>query len=78
MSDRSALVRAFTKVIVRRKKRNNNGKDTLNVVKRCRYDMLSHIYQTQCDVPCMLNVDCHVCGLESQNVIELRVNQEYG
>lgn len=60
-----------------KKKRNNNGKDTLNVAKRCRFDILSYIYQIQCDVPCMLNVDRHVCGLESQNVIELRVNQEY-
>lgn len=63
--------------MVRNKRAQQHGKDTLKVAKRCRYDMLSHIYQIQCDVPCMLNVDRHVCGLESQNVIELRVNQEY-
>lgn len=44
------------------RKKAQHGKDTLNIAKRYRYDMLSYIYQIQCDVSCMLNVDCHVCG----------------
>lgn len=31
----------------------------------------THINQTQCNVPCMLNVDCRVYRLESQRVIKL-------